>query len=162
MGSHSIRCVILLLVSAALTSCGATMARYATESDGYWVARGKIVRIENLSAKDWNSLGSGLRAEVHRAGCRITLEYGDRTQVFEPGPGSVLLFGPKGDYILQPFENQSSFAAATDSTFAPTDPDWAAAGVSGNAGPGEQTVLDHGEALETGIVAGPPAETTPR
>ncbi|MEM7232444.1 MAG: hypothetical protein AAF517_09735 [Planctomycetota bacterium] len=103
---------LLLLSSLSLTSCGVTMAKYAAENDKYWVARGQIQKIENLSSKYWTGLGEGMLTEVTHGGSRVVMTCGGKTQIFTPEPGSVILVGPEDDYILLPYTKLGTPGAA--------------------------------------------------
>ncbi|MEM7234875.1 MAG: hypothetical protein AAF517_22035 [Planctomycetota bacterium] len=123
----------LIVTLSLLSSCAGSMARYANEKEGFWSARGKIVRIENLSAKSWEVLPGGLRTEVVGDDCRVTISYAGKTQVFQPGPGSFILFGSEHDYILQPFANVEGGR--------PESTTWDASGPKGEADAKERALL---------------------
>jgi hypothetical protein len=74
------------------------------EIRGYSVTRGRITKIENLSATEFRSLSDGLAMTLGGEGCAVTMKFRedeDEAKVFEIGTGVILVYGYDGDYILE-------------------------------------------------------------
>jgi len=89
---------ILLL----LCSCATSSREYVLEASGLSVTRGKLEKVEHLTSDKYLHLSDGLVLFVAKEPCQVTLKMGEKSQVFTLPPGSSVLIGKEGDFILQP------------------------------------------------------------
>lgn len=106
MKRASVDVLVRLAVLAALAgvpACSTTGARYVEGMRGFAVIKGRITRIEALTADMILPLADGRALTVSKPGCRVTIRFDeDRMQVLDLGPGMMVVTGEESDYILQP------------------------------------------------------------
>jgi len=89
----------LLLV---LSSCASTSAAYVKHSPNMSVVRGKIVHVENLKSHHFVRLSDGIAFTVGSAGCKVKIRLSKKNeQTYHVEPGTVIVFGKNGDYIMR-------------------------------------------------------------
>jgi len=108
MGKKRILFGICPLLALLLSSCGTTSAKYADGALGYAVTRGKLVQVRNLDSAGRKQLADGVAVVVSGENCEVTMQFGDRSQVIKLVPKSVIVYGGKQDYILQPYPGSAS------------------------------------------------------
>lgn len=98
------RGLAVVALAACLSSCAISSKTYVNEIRGYSVTRGRITRIENLYAEEFQALSDGVAMKLVEDGCTVTMQFkenDDQPRVFEIGTGVILVKGYDGDYILE-------------------------------------------------------------
>jgi len=86
----------------ALAGCATTSQKYLKATPGYSVVRGEVTRVEGLGAEEFLQLADGVVIEVIQDGCRVTMLLGkNHEQVYEVGPGTILVLGDDADFLLR-------------------------------------------------------------
>jgi hypothetical protein len=93
----------LASLSLLLASCGTTSAAYADRVVGIAVTKGQVLEVRNLDSAKKEMLADGVAISITGDGCEVTMGFGSRTQVIRLVPNSVIVYGEKLDYILQPY-----------------------------------------------------------
>ena len=85
-----------------LVGCATTSQSYLKATPGYSVIRGEILNVEGLAAQEFQQLADGVVIKITQPGCRVTLLLGKKNeQVYEVGPGTILVLGDKADFLLR-------------------------------------------------------------
>ena len=93
----------VLALSGLLASCGTSSGSFIKMHPSYSVAKGEVVRIENMNSNEVEALSDGRAVTVSRPGCRVTLAFDEeRSKVFDVDKGTILVHGKKHDYLLLP------------------------------------------------------------
>ena len=108
MGKKRVLFGLSPLLAVLLSSCGITSAKYADSVLGYAVTRGRLVEVKNLDSAGRRQLADGVAVVVSGEDCEVTMQFGDRSQVIKLVPKSVIVYGGKHDYILQPYPGSAS------------------------------------------------------
>lgn len=87
-----------------LTSCVLSSRSFVEKQSGYAILKGEVVRIENFNSQSKEALFDGIANHISAGGSRLTMKFGEELDVFEPGPGSILVLSRHGDYLLQPHQ----------------------------------------------------------
>ncbi len=124
MGRSKILLGACLLLSLLLSSCGTTSTQYVDGTLGYAVTRGRLVEVKHLDSTDRKHLADGVAVVVSGEDCEVTMQFGNRAQVIKLVPKSIIVYGEKQDYILQPYpESGSEFTEAPALTDRETKPE---------------------------------------
>ena len=91
---------LLLLVFAS--SCVTTSREYVEKKLGYSSIKCRLVHFENLTSDEMERLADGIALHVDKEGCRATVQYEDQSLNLDVVPGSIIVFGGEGDFLLQP------------------------------------------------------------
>ncbi len=93
----------VLALSGLLASCGTSSGSFIKMHPTYSVAKGEVVRIENMNSNEVEALSDGRAVTVSRPGCRVTLAFDEeRSKVFNVDQGTILVHGKKHDFLLLP------------------------------------------------------------
>ena len=91
-----------LLLALSLSSCRTNSQKYAAEMLGYSSSRGQVTYFENLASNEMMRLSDGIAIKLNQDGCRVTMEFGENMHIFEVGPGCIIVFGGREDFLLEP------------------------------------------------------------
>lgn len=93
---------VALLAVTALGACSTSSLSYASEQEGYYMIRGRITSISNLSATKLTRLGDGVAVTVSQSGCKVTMQFAnDETSEMQLEPGVIVVYGANTDYVLR-------------------------------------------------------------
>ncbi|MEQ8762795.1 MAG: hypothetical protein RL885_02630 [Planctomycetota bacterium] len=98
------RAFLILVTSALLLSCSTTSQEYVEEARGFAITQGRIVRVDGLSSRKYESLADGVAIRVDGEPCRVTVDFGGKNKELELPDGSILLLSEERGYVLQPHQ----------------------------------------------------------
>ena len=86
----------------SLTSCFTSSSSFIEEQTGVAVVRGRITRVENLTASKTEHLGDGLAITVAQPGCSISMQFGtNQSKVIQLAVGEMIVYGADTDYLVR-------------------------------------------------------------
>ncbi len=85
-------------------SCLTSSAQFLEDFSAYAVARGEILKVENLTMEHATHLQDGLAVPIHHPGCLVTMDFSSTTQVIEIVPGGIVVFSTGGDLLILPLK----------------------------------------------------------
>ncbi len=99
---HRILCWLLLAgsIGSTVLSCRQTSRMYSTTAERFHVQGGEVVWVDNLTGAVHERLRDGAAIGVGGVGCRVLLRQGKLLRTFDVPPGSQIVLGKKGDYVL--------------------------------------------------------------
>ena len=104
LSTYALRGLAALALASGLSSCSISSKTYVSEIRGYSVTAGRITRIENLYAEEFQPLSDGVAMKLVEDGCTVTMRFSEtdeQQRIFEIGEGVILVKGFDGDYILE-------------------------------------------------------------
>jgi tetratricopeptide (TPR) repeat protein len=94
--------MLVLLALPVCASCLTSSSQYLDDFRAYAVARGTILKVENLTMDGAMHLRDGFAVPITVPGCRVTIDFDRETQTVDMHPGGVLVFSTNEDLLILP------------------------------------------------------------